>query len=393
MKFFNRVRVFSTTSSGAVAASLSVALGTAYNQTFLTAAEAGAVSTDVTSFLIEQGTDFALCTGTVGASATSIVVASVLKTKVGGTVGGTLTLDGTQDIRFVESAEDLNALATLASPSFTGAVTITGNSASTLAVGRLGATTPALQVDASTATSITGVKVKSAASGGGVAVSAIGETNVALTIDAAGSGAIDIGTTSTGAIGLKRNTSVTGTLGVSGVLSANDTTEASGASTGALVVAGGINAAKAIKSNSTTASISVSTGSGIFGGGIGVAGKGFFGSTITSTVVATTGAVAFEASATFAVASGAQNYLVASGNFYGLMYFGDPSLTGAGALWICANGSASLIGQVSGVSTWVASTTTPAAGKYSLAHDGTNWRVYTNAASSTNFSLAAIKIV
>lgn len=84
----------------------------------------------------------------------------------------------------------------------TGTGTVTSASASAFTAGRLGATTPALQVDASTATSITGVKVKSAASGGGVAVSAVGETNVALTIDANGSGTVTIGGTSTGNVNL-----------------------------------------------------------------------------------------------------------------------------------------------------------------------------------------------
>lgn len=87
----------------------------------------------------------------------------------------------------------------------TGIVTVTSASATALAVGRLGATTPALVVDASTATSITGIKIKSAAAGGGVAVSAVGEaSNGALTIDAQGSGTITFGATSTGNIVLGR---------------------------------------------------------------------------------------------------------------------------------------------------------------------------------------------
>lgn len=82
----------------------------------------------------------------------------------------------------------------------TGTIVLTSASAAAFAVGRLGATTPAFLVDASTATSITGIQVKSAAAGGGAAIKAIGETNVALTIDGNGSGAIGIGLTSTGAI-------------------------------------------------------------------------------------------------------------------------------------------------------------------------------------------------
>lgn len=74
-----------------------------------------------------------------------------------------------------------------------------------LVVGRLGATTPAFQVDANTATSITGVKIKSAATGNGVAISAIGEaSNGKLSIDAQGSGVLALGDTSTGGVGLNR---------------------------------------------------------------------------------------------------------------------------------------------------------------------------------------------
>lgn len=95
---------------------------------------------------------------------------------------------------------------------YAGPFTITSNSASALTVGRLGSTTPALKIDASTATSITGIQIKSAAAGGGVAVKAIGETNVALTINANGSGTIGIGTVSTGAVTITPATTVTGVL-------------------------------------------------------------------------------------------------------------------------------------------------------------------------------------
>lgn len=72
-------------------------------------------------------------------------------------------------------------------------------------VGRLGATTPAFQVDPNTATSITGVKVKSAATGNGVAISAIGEaSNGRLLIDAQGTGALALGDTSTGPVYVNR---------------------------------------------------------------------------------------------------------------------------------------------------------------------------------------------
>lgn len=89
----------------------------------------------------------------------------------------------------------------------TGTETITSASASALTVGRLGATTPALKVDASTATSITGVQIKSAGASGGVAISAIGEaSNGNMTIDAQGSGTLTLNGTATGNIVMGRAT-------------------------------------------------------------------------------------------------------------------------------------------------------------------------------------------
>jgi hypothetical protein len=83
-------------------------------------------------------------------------------------------------------------------------IVVTSASANALAVGRQGTTAPALLVDASTATSITGVSVKSYAASGGVAVAAIGETNVNLSIDARGSGTINLGANSTGNVVVTR---------------------------------------------------------------------------------------------------------------------------------------------------------------------------------------------
>jgi hypothetical protein len=106
----------------------------------------------------------------------------------------------------------LSAAPTLTGTLNTADIVATSAGANALAVGRLGSTTPALQIDASTGTSITGIKIKAAATGGGVAFSAIGETNVALTINANGSGTIGIGSVSTGAVTITPATTVTGVL-------------------------------------------------------------------------------------------------------------------------------------------------------------------------------------
>lgn len=87
---------------------------------------------------------------------------------------------------------------TPASGSFT-TVTGTSTSANALAVGPAGTTNPTLQIDGSTASAATGVKIKSAAAAGGIAVSAISSgTNESLTLDAKGSGTITLNGTATG---------------------------------------------------------------------------------------------------------------------------------------------------------------------------------------------------
>jgi hypothetical protein len=88
-------------------------------------------------------------------------------------------------------------------------------SAAALTMGRLGATTPAFVVDASTATCITGVKIKAGATTTGVAISAVGEaSNGALKIDAQGSGAIILGDTSTGPLYIGRGSLLAPQIGL-----------------------------------------------------------------------------------------------------------------------------------------------------------------------------------
>lgn len=95
--------------------------------------------------------------------------------------------------------------------SIVGATSITTNSASGLAVGLAGATNPALQVDASTASSATGLKVKSAAAAGGLAISTVSSgTNESLTIDAKGNGTVTINGTATGIVALPASSTIGG---------------------------------------------------------------------------------------------------------------------------------------------------------------------------------------
>lgn len=84
-----------------------------------------------------------------------------------------------------------------------GAVVATSSSATALAIGANGSTNPAFTVDASVASSATGIKITSAAAAAGAAISVTSSgTNENLSLDAKGSGVIAIGATSTGNIGL-----------------------------------------------------------------------------------------------------------------------------------------------------------------------------------------------
>lgn len=177
--------------------------------------------------------------------------------------------------------------------SVTGTGVITSASAAAFAVGRLGATTPALNIDASTGTSITGMEVKSAAASGGVDLRAIGETNVTVRFDAKGSGTIRLGATSTGAIEFSRNAVPTandgaalGTtslgwadlhLATGGVINwANGEVTITETSASLLTIAGGV-----VAISDTTEATSFSAASVTLAGGLGVAKDIIAGGNIT----------------------------------------------------------------------------------------------------------------
>lgn len=173
----------------------------------------------------------------------------------------------------------------------------TSTSANAIAVGPNGATNPTLKVNASAGSGATGVEIVAAAAASGAVLRAISSgTNEPLLIEAKGSGSIDLGTTSTGAINLKRNTAVTGTFAASGnvaintdkftVTAANGNTLIAGtaaitgdvavntdkltvaaasgntAIAGTLAVTGAVSAASSVKSAHATAGIGYATGAG-----------------------------------------------------------------------------------------------------------------------------------
>jgi len=123
--------------------------------------------------------------------------------QVPGSISDT-TLDGTERVDINQGPVWVNtttqAIANLAAAPV-APFTITGANANALDVGPNGATNPTLQIDTSTASAATGIKVKSAAAAGGVAVSTVSSgTNESLTIDAKGTGTLTLQGTATGNI-------------------------------------------------------------------------------------------------------------------------------------------------------------------------------------------------
>jgi hypothetical protein len=92
------------------------------------------------------------------------------------------------------SAVTLPSGTTIGGSSVAALGTVTSSSANALAVGPNGTTTPSFQVDASTASAITGIKVKSAATGANVAITALGGTNESITIAGKGTGVVSVQT-------------------------------------------------------------------------------------------------------------------------------------------------------------------------------------------------------
>lgn len=170
-------------------------------------------------------------------------------------------------------------LSTSSNAAFTGTITGTSSSANALAVGRAGATTPALQVDASAASSATGLKITAAAASSGVALAAISSaTNENLTVNAKGSGTITIGNLSTGAVVISRNTSITGTLSATGAATLSSTL----AVTGAVTMSSTLSVTGALTAGSIVSPV-VAVAWGTFSGGSLVDSHGFSGATNPAT--------------------------------------------------------------------------------------------------------------
>jgi hypothetical protein len=204
----------------------------------------------------------------------------------------------------------------------TGTTTITSASAAALAVGRQGATNPALNVDASAATSVTGFNIAAAASGGGLALSVISSAGAEnLKVDALGTGTVTIGSVSTGNV----------ILGTSGhTITLNNGTGA------VTLAAGGLTL--------TTGSITVSSG-GVTSTGANCsfnASSNFNFAACTGTSTGTVGLGNTLAGAVTIQSGAASTYQVTGGNLtLGTLTSGTLLLTSAGAITAASSGTSS----------------------------------------------------
>lgn len=207
--------------------------GTGYDVLFYSA-------TSGKSFLWDESADTMIVTATssfqgivnVGVDDTGYDV-----TFFGATTGKSFLWDESADTAIITGT-----LTVTGNSGLTGTLTVTSASASAFTVGRLGATTPALKVNAATGSCITGVEITAAATGDGVAVAAIGGTNESISIKGKGTGAVILGQSTSTSVQLLVDQPLTDSNGnelfkFSATASAvNELTVANGATTGTVSV-------------------------------------------------------------------------------------------------------------------------------------------------------------
>lgn len=112
-------RVYFTTETTGTGSDIVV--NAAFSQAFCTPAEAGVTDGQPVTFMVEQGTDFALYRGTYDAGTTAVSRDAVVLSKISGSAGASdLNLDGSATVRFVHSAERINSTHSLATLAYLG---------------------------------------------------------------------------------------------------------------------------------------------------------------------------------------------------------------------------------------------------------------------------------
>jgi hypothetical protein len=210
---------------GSVVASLNLAHSNTWSvlQTFATLTVTGSLTTNLTG----GGTQCVQASNTGVLSGTGSACGSG-----SGAVNSVTNSDGTLTIS-PTTGSVVASLNLAHTNGWTVAQSIASASATAFAVGLNGATNPAFNVDASTASMTAGLNVKGAGSGGTVALSLIDSgTNTNLTINAKGSGTIGIGNVSTGAVTITPALTLSAALTYGGVTLSNSV-----AGTGSMVLA------------------------------------------------------------------------------------------------------------------------------------------------------------
>lgn len=226
--------ILDDTSVGAIATTLGLGTGNSpqftgielgnASDTTLTRASAGDMNIEGNIVYRAGGTDVPVADGGTGRStgvtaysliATGTTATGAQQTLANGATTEILVGGGASALPVWTTATGSGAPVRATSPSLTtpaiGAATgtsliLTGTSANTLTAGASGSTNPVFQVDASTASVATGIKITGAAAAARVALAAISSgTDEGLSIDAKGAGTIRLGATSTGAIEFSRN--------------------------------------------------------------------------------------------------------------------------------------------------------------------------------------------
>jgi hypothetical protein len=104
-KLFDRVG-FTTATTGTGTITVGAAITDAVNGDFLTPADAGVANGDVVSFVIVDGNNFEINSGTYTVSGTTLSRGTPSTSKIAGTTGTTLlTLSGSAKVFFVPSTK------------------------------------------------------------------------------------------------------------------------------------------------------------------------------------------------------------------------------------------------------------------------------------------------
>ncbi|MEY9184994.1 hypothetical protein [Bradyrhizobium sp. USDA 313] len=103
----NLVRVL----TAATGTGTTITLGAAYSQAFMTPAESGAIDGRTYTALLSDGNNWELVRGAYSATGPTFSRTTVLASRSGGTLGTSrISLSGSAQVRFIESAEDLDGL-------------------------------------------------------------------------------------------------------------------------------------------------------------------------------------------------------------------------------------------------------------------------------------------